>query len=249
MEAIRKIGNGKSTRIWEDNWIPDSPNGKPSVAKPQGCQLRMVSDLISNHSWNRVLILKTFYSQDAEQILRIPISVIGKEDSFYWKHSQHGQYTVQSGYKVWMKEKNQMDYMTRKEAGTSYEGNISCGEREETIEHMMLQCKKAKEIWKMAPVQWEGLEHLTGCFTKWWLVILDAQKSRREVDQVNVTINILWQIWKARNEREFNQKEREPHKIIEKALKEWREFEEVNKGMEPRMITQETEVHQWSDQH
>ena len=125
MEAIRKIGNGKSTRIWEDNWIPDSPNGKPSVAKPQGCQLRMVSDLISNHSWNRVLILKTFYSQDAEQILRIPISVIGKEDSFYWKHSQHGQYTVQSGYKVWMKEKNQMDYMTRKEAGTSYEGNIS----------------------------------------------------------------------------------------------------------------------------
>ncbi|XP_027072055.1 uncharacterized protein [Coffea arabica] len=117
-----------------------------------------------------------------------------------------------------------------------------CGEREETIEHMMFQCKKAKEIWKMAPVQWEGLEHLTGCFMKWWSAILEAQESRGEAVQVNVTINILWQIWKARNEREFNQKEREPHKAIEKAQKEWREFEEANKGMEPRKITQETEV-------
>lgn len=80
---------------------------------------------------------------------------------------------------------------------------------------------------------------------KWWSAILEAQESRGDADQVNATINILWQIWKARNDREFNQKERE----FEKALKEWVEFDDANKGKEPRKITQETEVQQWTDQH
>ena len=41
-----------------------------------------------------------------------------------------------------------------------------CGEKEETIEHLLLQFKKAKEIWKMAPVQWDGIKHLSDCFIK-----------------------------------------------------------------------------------
>ena len=100
-----------------------------------------------------------------------------------------------------------------------------CRANEETIEHMLLQCHKVKEIWKMAPVKWDGIEHLSNCFTKWWSAIHEAQVSSGGQDQVNLTINILWQIWKARNNREFNHKEKEPFKIIEKALKEWTEFD------------------------
>ena len=108
---------------------------------------------------------------------------------------------------------------------------------------MLFQCNKVKEIWKMAPVQWDGIAHLS-----WWIAIQEAQDSRGVEDQVNLTINILWQIWKARNDREFNHKEKEPFKIIENALKEWTEFDEANKGKESRKSTQETELQQWNDQ-
>ena len=64
----------------------------------------------------------------------------------------------------------------------------------------------------------------------------------------DLTINILWQIWKARNNREFNHKEKEPFKIIEKALKEWTEFEEANKRKDDGKSTLETEEQQMTDQ-
>ncbi|XP_071938995.1 uncharacterized protein [Coffea arabica] len=290
----RKIGNGKGTRIWWDNWIPDRPEGRPTSVQPQGCQLEYVSELIRNNRWNRVLVFKTFNPQDVERILSIPLSMTGIEDSYWWKHSQNGQYSVQSGYKTWMKEKEAERSRKREEAGTSYEGtnpriwntlwqqNVSqkmkvfvwkclhngipvretiytrtrqgnpictgCGEKEETIEHMLFQCNKVLVIWKLAPVQWDGIAHLSDCFTKWWLAIQEAQGSRGVEDQVNLTINILWQIWKARNDREFNHKEKEHSKVIEKALKEWIEFEEANKGKDSRKSTQETELQQWNDQ-
>nr|XP_027062915.1 uncharacterized protein LOC113689326 [Coffea arabica] len=241
-----------------------------------GCQLKLVSELIRNNRWNRALIFKTFNHQDAARILTIPISVTRIEGSYYWAHNQNGQYTVQSGYKAWVKKKEMEISGRRDEAGTSLDGTISqiwrslweqnvsqkmkifiwkclhrglpvreviysrtrqgtpicagCGANEETIEHMLLQCHKVKEIWEMAPVKWDGIEHLSNCFTKWWSAIHEAQ------------------IWKARNNREFNHKEKEPFKIIEKALKEWTEFEEANKWKDAGNSTLETEEQQRADQ-
>ncbi|XP_027067757.1 uncharacterized protein [Coffea arabica] len=209
-------------------------------------------------------------------------------------HSQNGHYTVQSGYKAWMKAKKLESARRREGVGPSYEGTIrkvwktlwqqkvsqkmkvfiwkclhgglpvrgeiyrrtrqggpmcmGCGEKEETIEHLLFQCSRAKEIWKLSPVQWDGVQHTSDCFIKWWSAIIEAQQERGEVDQVNLTINILWQIWKSRNEREFNQKEREPHKIIQKAMKEWMEFEEANKGKLTRGNIQGTEAQQCTEQ-
>ncbi|XP_027155078.1 uncharacterized protein LOC113755222 [Coffea eugenioides] len=184
----RKIGNGKGTRIWEDDWIPESPDGKPTTGRPLGCQLQHVSDLITHNRWNAILIFRIFNQQDAERILKIPISLTGKVDSHYWMHSQNGQYTAQSGYKMWKKEKELESARRREDAGPSYEGNI-------------------RRVWKT-----------------------------------------LWQQKKARNEREFNQKEREPHKIIQKAMKEWMEFDEANKGKVNRKNTQRTEVQKCTEQ-
>lgn len=41
-----------------------------------------------------------------------------------------------------------------------------CGETNETVEHIFFQCSKAKLIWKMAPLQWDGLHEDTTDFRK-----------------------------------------------------------------------------------
>ncbi|XP_027157936.1 uncharacterized protein LOC113759559 [Coffea eugenioides] len=48
-----RIGNGLSTRIWEDQWIPDQHLGKPITAKPEECRIQRVADLIEGYRWNR----------------------------------------------------------------------------------------------------------------------------------------------------------------------------------------------------
>ena len=39
-----------------------------------------------------------------------------------------------------------------------------CGEEMETLEHMLLNYKRAKDIWKSAPMQWDGIGNLTRNF-------------------------------------------------------------------------------------
>ena len=47
------------------------------------------------------------------------------------------------------------------------------------------------------------------------------------MEHIALTVNILWQLWKARNGRTFNETPRHPMKIIQKAHGEWLEFTEV----------------------
>ena len=43
-------------------------------------------------------------------------------------------------------------------------------------------------------------------------------------DHIALTMDILWQIWKARNETEFEDKDRHPLEAIQKAIKDWEEY-------------------------
>ncbi|XP_071920756.1 uncharacterized protein [Coffea arabica] len=103
----KRIGNGLLTRIWEDQWIPNQHLGRPVTTKPEDCQVQKVADLIEGYRWNRNLIFKNFKKEDAENILKIPISITGREDDFFWTENQKGEYTVQSGYKAIQTKKEQ----------------------------------------------------------------------------------------------------------------------------------------------
>ncbi|XP_071924903.1 uncharacterized protein [Coffea arabica] len=70
--TYRKIGNGKSTKIWEDKWIPGNSQGKPTSAKPQHCTVNRVEELIQNYRWKRPLLFKLFKEEEAKRIMRIP---------------------------------------------------------------------------------------------------------------------------------------------------------------------------------
>lgn len=79
-ETMKKVGDGKSIDIWKDSCIPFSENGMIKRPRPLNCQLKTLNQLMINRCWNKTLIEKTFLTEDAKKILRIPISVVGKKD-------------------------------------------------------------------------------------------------------------------------------------------------------------------------
>ena len=49
-----------------------------------------------------------------------------------------------------------------------------------------------------------------------------AREKGRE--HITLTANLLWQIWKARNDKQFNKMSNEPIMVVNKALMEWNEY-------------------------
>ena len=94
----KRIGNGKSAKIWGDKWLLANHSGTPTTPRRQECRLQKVEDLINNQCWNRILIFRYFDKEDAERILSISLCLSGREDSHYWIHNPKGMYTVRSRY-------------------------------------------------------------------------------------------------------------------------------------------------------
>lgn len=268
----KKVGNGKSIRIWEDRWIPSSSDGKVTTVRPDCAGPVMVDELIDGFRWNANLIFRTFCNQDAMKILQIPISLTGRDDSNsnYWKLSGNGQYTVKSGYKelckqvlpqndentrtgehsltrsshkVWkktwkLKIKEKIKHFIWKCStgtlpvralifGRTGKGHPckGCGDHIESVEHALLTCGRAQEVWKMAPIHWEGIPNRT--FKHGWWNIMEASNRIGGLEHIALTANILWQLWKARNNWEFNAKLRHPMKVVQIAHSEWLESVEA----------------------
>jgi hypothetical protein len=71
---IWRIGNGENVRIWEDPWLPKGITRKPIT--PRGASLlTKVNELINlvTGEWDEQLVNDSFWPQDAEEILWIPI--------------------------------------------------------------------------------------------------------------------------------------------------------------------------------
>ena len=49
---------------------------------------------------------------------------------------------------------------------------------------------------------------------------MEAEKRLGGQSHIELITNILWQIWKVRNETEFEDKDRHPMKVIRKTIKE-----------------------------
>ncbi|XP_027174688.1 uncharacterized protein LOC113774342 [Coffea eugenioides] len=118
-----------------------------------------------------------------------------------------------------------------------------CGENSETMEHRFFQCKQAQMIWRMAPLQWDGLTEHTADFRRWWSMLMEVQTRKDGREHITLTVEILWQIWKVRNEVEFEGKNRHPMEVIRKATKDWEEYHQ-SQQIEHRMSISETEIAQ-----
>ncbi|XP_027083610.1 uncharacterized protein [Coffea arabica] len=249
---LKRVGLGKSIKIWKDEWIPNNPNGKPTTRVPDSGEEQKVEELISNFRWNRSVIFRRFNREDAENILKIPISLSRTGDKHFWIHSKHGEYSVKPCYQILLKEERKKEEGAKGESGSSYDDsnkqiwktlwglNIKhkiklfiwrcitntltaretifrrtkqgspfcsrCGDKIETVEHIMLHCPQAQKVWKLASVQWDGIQNQTD-----------------------------------RNELEFEGKERDGIRVVQKGSTEWMEFEEAGTGKEARS-TSETDA-------
>ncbi|GLT94950.1 hypothetical protein SLE2022_126590 [Rubroshorea leprosula] len=119
----RLLGDGHSTEIWGDPWLPGNSKYCLQSPRPPNCELRYVSDLIddSSHAWNRDLIQNTFSSYEAHLILSLPISWEQREDRWTWSLTRHGTYSVRSGYHCAMNMQRDMGVPSSSNA--SFGGN------------------------------------------------------------------------------------------------------------------------------
>ena len=107
------------------------------------------------------------------------------------------------------------------------------------IERTLLQCPLANDVWEVAPVRWDGAKNQRCNFTRWWGRITEAKARQEGNSHIGLTANILWQIRKERNKREFeNHDNHQPCKVIQKAHKEWLEIEEVNRQESDQSTTE-----------
>jgi hypothetical protein len=96
---IKRVGDGASTNIWRDRWLPNHFGGWPLT--PEGGQTaEWVSELLSeNGQWNEDFIRQCFIPVDAAAILRMPAR-IQYEDMWAWEPEKNGVYSVRSAYRL-----------------------------------------------------------------------------------------------------------------------------------------------------
>ena len=97
-----RIGDGKSTSIYNDNWLPG--RGSAKVVSPHAPTLEgaQVVALINPDSmtWNKNMLQQHFLSFEADRIKSIPLCWTIHDDCLIWPAGGSGEYSVKSGYKI-----------------------------------------------------------------------------------------------------------------------------------------------------
>lgn len=104
MGYIWRVGDGSQIDIWNDSWIPGSPNLK--IQTLRGCNLVTTVDELINpidDTWDEDLLRSIFWPIDVQNILQIPLFP-GREDLVAWHFNRSGLSSVRSAYhceKIW----------------------------------------------------------------------------------------------------------------------------------------------------
>lgn len=103
MKGLRwQVQNGEKIRFWEDKWIPGLPSFSLTSTKPPGVGIERVKDVITvdGRNWDKVKLMQIVSKEEADAILKIPISKFQREDLLVWHYTSNGEYSVKSGYYV-----------------------------------------------------------------------------------------------------------------------------------------------------
>ncbi|PNT63269.1 hypothetical protein BRADI_4g13587v3 [Brachypodium distachyon] len=116
---IKRIGSGKETRIWWDNWLPrDSllrPVGRKSANPP-----KLVSDLINaDRCWDVAKLNEHFFPMDVDVIMNIPLGTTTRSDFWAWHFEKTGVFSVRSAYRMLAHTRSRREDWIEHRAGAS----------------------------------------------------------------------------------------------------------------------------------
>ena len=106
------MGNGGHIQVFKDVWIPNHPANRVLHPTPNIDEGMLVSELIVQESrgWDCDFIWQNFHRDDAEAILRVPLSYRFISDSVVWLGENSGEYSMRSGYREARKVCKGMDW-------------------------------------------------------------------------------------------------------------------------------------------
>jgi len=117
---IRRIGDGRTTKIWDDNWLLRDCNMKPIISLKVNPP-RLVSELIdeTTATWKEELIREFFFPMDVSTILSIPLCTRRQPDFWSWHFDRKGLFTVKSAYRMMVTTKINRENYFEGNAGSS----------------------------------------------------------------------------------------------------------------------------------
>jgi len=118
---VRRIGNGETTNIWHDNWLPRTHMKRPLTSLIQHPPQK-VSELINitTCSWNEQLVRATFVPIDAETIMQIPLCTRQIEDFWAWSEDRRGIFSVRTSYHMIHQKKLSREAWLYEQGGSSH---------------------------------------------------------------------------------------------------------------------------------
>ncbi|KAF8740105.1 hypothetical protein HU200_013821 [Digitaria exilis] len=147
MGLIRRIGDGTSTRVWEDRWIPMAIGNKPICRRDGGTAIH-VCDLMTpdGRDWDVEALEHNLIPMDAEAVRRIPLGHT-RDDFWAWSEEKHGLYIVRSAYRMLARNEAQQRHFDENRAAHS-------ASMDDPMWKMLWKCKVPPKVrvfwWRVA---------------------------------------------------------------------------------------------------
>lgn len=90
-------------------------------------------------------------------------------------------------------------------------------------EHLFFHCMEIPGL-EIGAISQEGIMHLTESFEEWQMKICLAHQGNNVQERTEITVYLLWYIWKARCAWQFEGHRWETREIVQKSMLEWQEF-------------------------
>uniref|UniRef100_A0A5B7BAX6 RNase H type-1 domain-containing protein n=1 Tax=Davidia involucrata TaxID=16924 RepID=A0A5B7BAX6_DAVIN len=100
-----------------------------------------------------------------------------------------------------------------------------CKTQQETVLHLFGDCVFARQVWYLSILQVDSITHVGDSFISWWQSIMDGWKTLQNCAELQRLASfIIWFIWKARNEKIFNDETACPLRTMHLAQRTASEF-------------------------